>query len=79
MVSGAMALAACGSSSGSAGSESSASGKPTGEEIRIGTVGGYSGPNAANVAGSKETIEAWAKWVNDNGGLAGHPVKVFVE
>jgi branched-chain amino acid transport system substrate-binding protein len=63
-----------GSSGGSAGSP-----KATGSEIRVGVVGSYSGPVSSSIAGAKLAIQAWAGSVNASGGIAGHPVHLYVE
>jgi branched-chain amino acid transport system substrate-binding protein len=54
-------------------------GSPNGSAIPIGVIGSYSGPEAAYLAGSDKTMEAWAASVNAAGGLNGHPVKLYVE
>jgi len=74
------ALAGCGdekSSSASSGSGSSGSGvssAPKGEAINIGTIGSYSGAQAASLGKGPDVAKAWAKSVNDAGGINGHPV-----
>jgi branched-chain amino acid transport system substrate-binding protein len=50
----------------------------TGTPIPIGNIGSYSGAEAASQAGALQVIKAWAKWTNAHGGLAGHPVKLYV-
>src|SRR5581483_10389222 len=42
--------------------------------IVIGSVGWLSGPVGSVTKGSVEAVEVWAKWINDNGGLDGHPI-----
>jgi branched-chain amino acid transport system substrate-binding protein len=81
-----VALGACSSSkkastggtaapSGGSGSSPAASG-PT---INIGLIASLSGPQASSSDQGATVAPAWAAWINANGGIAGHPVKVFVE
>jgi branched-chain amino acid transport system substrate-binding protein len=82
-----LVLAACGSSGGSNGSAAKTSGSgssapaptPKGSPIIVGNIGSYSGPASANYVGSDKVLQAWAKSVNDGGGLNGHPVQVIVK
>lgn len=72
-----LVLGACSSSkkASSGGSPSTA----TGTAINIGVVGTASGAQASS-SGQYETVApAWAAWVNANGGINGHPVKVITE
>jgi branched-chain amino acid transport system substrate-binding protein len=72
-----LVVGACSSSksSSSGGSSSTAKGTP----IPIGVVGSASGPQASS-SGQFETVApAWEAWVNANGGINGHPVKVITE
>jgi branched-chain amino acid transport system substrate-binding protein len=50
----------------------------TGTPIPVGNVGSYSGAEAASEAGAQQVIKAWARWTNTHGGIAGHPVKLYV-
>ena len=83
---------ACGSSSTKASSgtttpsvrpttaaSSSSGGAASGSPIVIGNIGSYTGANDENGVGSGQVVNAWASWVNANGGLNGHPVKVIVK
>ena len=82
-------LAACGSSDGDSGtsndssegtSTSTNSGPaPTGSTIKIGMATSLSGGSASVGEDAKPAAEAWAQWVNGNGGIAGHKVEVLVE
>lgn len=45
--------------------------------IVLGQPGTFSGPAAAGLVGSIAGIQAWARTVNDRGGIDGHPVKVI--
>ncbi len=62
---------ACGSSD-----TSSAAG---GSTIVVGTIGSYSGSQSGSLAGAKTTIQMWADYVNDHGGIRGHKVKLSVK
>jgi branched-chain amino acid transport system substrate-binding protein len=74
-----LGLAACGGSSNSGGTSSTASVKsPPGQPIMVGAVGSYSGPEAASLGAAAATIKAWQDYTNANGGINGHPVKVVV-
>lgn len=84
LLAGPVALSACGSSSKSASTSPTSASSPgsaattaSGSEIRLGFICDCSGALASSFAGSKETIEAWADYVNAKGGLAGHPVKLY--
>jgi branched-chain amino acid transport system substrate-binding protein len=80
-----LAVAGCSSSGGSSpatqgGGVSGGGTKPTGSEIPVGVIGSYTqGAFPSLNAGAKDAIEAWASWVNDHGGINGHPVKLYVE
>ncbi|HZO37166.1 MAG TPA: ABC transporter substrate-binding protein [Solirubrobacteraceae bacterium] len=49
----------------------------TGTPIRIGAVCYCSGPQGGGQAGIKAFDDAWVKWTNANGGINGHPVKLY--
>ncbi len=82
-----LVFGACGSSSKSSSSSSTSTGSstgssssaPTGSTINIGVVGTLTGVQASSSNQYGTVAPAWAKWVNANGGINGHPVKVFVE
>jgi branched-chain amino acid transport system substrate-binding protein len=76
-----LGTAACGSSGGGSGGTSAvaAVGDPPGAPIVIGSIGSYSGPEAASLGAAQATIKAWQDYTNANGGINGHPVKVIVE
>lgn len=92
MLAGGMVLGACsssksssnastsgGSSSSTAAGSSGATGSTaTGSTINIGVTGGVTGPQASSTTQLAVVAPAWEKWVNANGGIAGHPVKVYV-
>ncbi|MEV8514680.1 ABC transporter substrate-binding protein [Dactylosporangium sp. NPDC051484] len=75
-----LAVSACGSSGGSSaggGTGNSSGSGLTKSEIRLGQIIDATGPLGAAVANAKSGVQAWAGWVNANGGLNGHPVKIF--
>lgn len=51
---------------------------PKGEAVKIGFICSCSGPLGAANTSARNVIQAWAKYVNDNGGLGGHPVKLVL-
>lgn len=75
IVAAAMALSACSSSGDSGGSDN---GGLSGDPIVIGVMCSCSGPFAASLGGIPDTATAWSEYVNNNGGINGHPVKVVV-
>ena len=46
--------------------------------VIVGNVGTYSGPVGSSVADLPQGVQVWARWINDRGGLNGHPVKFVV-
>jgi ABC-type branched-subunit amino acid transport system substrate-binding protein len=64
-----------GSSTGSAGTP--AAKKPTGTPIKVMTIAAvdWNGPAYPNIL---ETAKLYGKWINDRGGIKGHPVEVEV-
>lgn len=85
----AVALSACGSSStasktvnstpSSGGASPSGVVAATGTSVPVGVIGSFTGAQASSLAGVPKIMQAWASTVNANGGLAGHPVKLFIE
>jgi branched-chain amino acid transport system substrate-binding protein len=70
-------ISACSSAaSGGASSPATASGT---EPIPVGVIGSYSGPQSSTFISSRATIQAWADSVNAAGGIAGHPVRLYIE
>ncbi|WP_280275294.1 ABC transporter substrate-binding protein [Nocardia wallacei] len=47
-----------------------------GDPILIGSICSCTGPAAGSVGRATDVLQAWASWVNDRGGINGHPVKV---
>jgi branched-chain amino acid transport system substrate-binding protein len=78
----ALALAACSSSSSSSNTSSAASAAaaaaPKGMPVKIGLVASLTGPQASSSDQGATVAPAWADWINANGGIDGHPVKVIV-
>ena len=76
-------LAACSSgASGTAKNGSTApaaSAGPTGTPIKIGLISTLSGAQASSGNQGATVAPAWAKWVNAQGGINGHPVQVISE
>jgi branched-chain amino acid transport system substrate-binding protein len=48
----------------------------TAAPVLLGHIGEYSGVVGSSLSTGLAAIGAWARWVNDNGGLAGHPVRL---
>ena len=46
--------------------------------IVVGNVGTYSGPAGSSVADLPQGVQVWSRWVNDRGGVNGHPIKFVV-
>lgn len=78
-------IAACGSDdNGDSASGRTSSGSstdaPKGDAIKLGFICSCSGAQKGLIGKSRDTIQAWAKFVNDNGGLNGTtPVEVIVK
>jgi branched-chain amino acid transport system substrate-binding protein len=83
-------LAACSSSStggsskttaastgGGSSSSSAAKPAPTGSPIKLGLIVELTGAQASSGSQGGTVAPAWAKWVNANGGINGHPVEVI--
>lgn len=77
LVVGALALTACGS--GSSGGSGSGSGEPAGTPVKIGVAVPLTGDIAKASEAMVGVTEAWAEWVNANGGIGGHPVQILTE
>jgi branched-chain amino acid transport system substrate-binding protein len=45
--------------------------------VAIGSVGTLSGVVGQSIGGGSKAVQAWAEMLNDRGGLAGHPVRVY--
>ena len=70
-----LATAACGGSSDADGGDDTFGLK--GDPIKVGNIGTYSGDSAGSHVAAKYAIEAWAKSVNENGGIDGRPIEVI--
>ncbi len=74
------AAAASGGSSTSAGAPATtAAAAPSGSVINVGVIASLSGSQASSSDQAATVAPAWEAWVNANGGISGHPVKVYVE
>jgi branched-chain amino acid transport system substrate-binding protein len=71
----ALVAAGCGDDNGGGGGGS----RPKGDPITIGVVGGYTGNQAGSQGLSDDASKAWVDWVNDQGGINGHPVDLIVK
>jgi len=67
-----------GTSSRSQSGTSGGAAQPTGAPLVIASVGDYSGIAGASEKDGPKALQVWAAWVNDHGGVNGHPVKVYV-
>jgi branched-chain amino acid transport system substrate-binding protein len=68
---------------GTPGATQAAGGTPvpnagTRSPVVIGNVGTYTGPAGSSLADQPVGVQLWVRWVNDRGGVNGHPVKVVV-
>lgn len=75
----ALALGACGgSSSGSTSTPSTSAQAPKGTPLKVGLLVNESGPLPSGEANAAPVMLAWARAVNESGGVAGHPVEIDV-
>jgi branched-chain amino acid transport system substrate-binding protein len=63
----------------SSGGAAGGGGASNGSTIAIGNVGTYSGVIGAVFSGAQQTMGVWQAYVNQHGGLNGHPVHVYIE
>ena len=63
---------------GDGGGGAAPAGPATGTPVSIGTICECSGPAGASVGPGIASNQVVVKWMNDNGGLNGHPIKLFV-
>lgn len=77
----AVTVGACGSDSGGDSGDPAAAARAalTKSEIKIGMLVGVTGSSSTSDGQAAPVAEAWADWVNANGGLNGHPVTVVVK
>jgi len=59
--------------------QGTAAGAASGAPIKLGVIGGFTGPLAGSVYATPPAIHAWADYVNAHGGINGHKVDVIVE
>ena len=89
VASGASPIAPIAGGSGTNGGGSRAGGAPGGgapaagpagplAPILLGNVGTYSGAVGSSAAGDDTMVQVWAQWTNAHGGIAGHPVQVYI-
>ncbi|MDT2003819.1 ABC transporter substrate-binding protein [Rhodococcus opacus] len=80
LAAGALLLTACssGGSSGDASSGEAPSGGPEGDAIKIGYALAQTGFASGVVGPTAEVAQAWANWVNAEGGIGGRPVEIVV-
>jgi len=77
-----LTLSACSSSTKTGtSSTTSASGgnKPTGTPFKVGFIAQQSGAQQSAVTGVQPSAQAWANYMNANGGINGHPVQLDVQ
>jgi branched-chain amino acid transport system substrate-binding protein len=60
--------------------DASAGSSPATEStINLGNVGTYSGVAGAVFGGAEPALQVWEEYINDHGGLNGHPVHIYIE
>ena len=81
----ALAVAACGGSGSSKSTTSTNTGggttaarSPTGSPLKIGALINVSGPTTTGEENAPPVLEGWAREINAQGGIAGHPVEIDV-
>ena len=52
---------------------------PKGSTIVFGSIETQTSPTGGKITTTGDTLNAWVKWTNAHGGIAGHPVKVIVK
>ena len=60
-----------------AGASSASAATAKGAPLRIGAICTCSGPEGGAQSSFKAYLDAWVKWTNANGGVNGHPVKIY--
>ncbi len=74
-----LTLSSCGASDSNGGTAKDvkvSDGGLTGDPIVVGSICSCTGPLAASLGRSADVLKAWGSWVNNHGGINGHPVKV---
>lgn len=69
--------AAAGSASTSTSTSASTASTLSGAPVVVGTICSCSGPAASTQGQDMRASQAWAAWTNANGGINGHPVKLY--
>jgi branched-chain amino acid transport system substrate-binding protein len=70
--------ATTGAASGGSAAPTTAAG-PKGSVINVGVIASLTGAQASSSDQAATVAPAWEAWINANGGINGHPVKVYVE
>lgn len=71
------ASSAAGTSAAGTGAASAAASGATGTPYVLGSIGSYTGPIAGDITVTEQIFQIWSDYVNANGGINGHPVKVI--
>ena len=50
----------------------------TASPVKIASVGSWSGPAGNILIGNLQGLQVWVRWINDRGGVNGHPVELTV-
>ncbi|UGQ11204.1 ABC transporter substrate-binding protein [Yinghuangia sp. ASG 101] len=74
-----LVLAACGSGDDSSDDDAATNPALTKSEIKLGLIVSQTGNSSSSDKSGAGSAKAWQQWVNANGGIAGHPVKVVVK
>ncbi len=67
------------STGGSQGTTASTASAASGSPFVIGAISDATGAQSSSLATTLQTAQAWASWINDNGGINGHPVKLIAK
>ena len=67
-----------GAAGGSGGGRGPQAARAAGAPVKIASVGTLSGPAGATLLPSVQGVQAWVRFINDSGGLNGHPVNLTV-
>lgn len=68
-----------GSASTPKAAETTSANAAKGAPILIGNIGGYTGTLGKTLGKGKDVLQAWVDDRNANGGINGHPIKVFIK
>jgi branched-chain amino acid transport system substrate-binding protein len=67
-----------GTGAGTTGTSTTNAAKLTGAPVVVASVGDYSGIAGSSEKDGPKALQVWASWINDHGGIKGHPVKAYV-